>query len=84
MQREGCACYPLPMQHFTQLSLAAALTSALLSAQAPPQKTFLKVGDAAPDFAFKSTSTGQPFKLSDFKGKKTVVVAFFPAAFTGG
>ena len=61
------------------------LFGALASAQtAAPPKTHLKVGDPAPEFAFASTSAGQPFKLSDFKGKKTVVVAFFPAAFTGG
>lgn len=58
--------------------------AAVLSAQqvAPP-KTFLKVGDIAPDFSLQST-TGKPIKLSDFKGKKNVVLAFFPAAFTGG
>lgn len=53
-----------------------------LSAQAPP-KTHLKVGDAAPDFTLPST-TGKPVKLSEFKGKKSVVLAFYPAAFTGG
>jgi cytochrome oxidase Cu insertion factor (SCO1/SenC/PrrC family) len=52
------------------------------NAVAPP-KTNLKVGDTAPDFELPST-TGKPFKLSDYHGKKTVVVAFFPAAFTGG
>jgi peroxiredoxin len=51
--------------------------------QANPPKTQLKVGDEAPDFALPST-TGQPVKLSDFRGKKNVVLAFFPAAFTGG
>jgi peroxiredoxin len=55
-----------------------------LSAQAPPPKTHLKVGDTAPDFELPSTQQGKKFKLSDFRGKKTVVVAFFPAAFTGG
>lgn len=48
-----------------------------------PPKTHLKIGDAAPDFTLPST-TGQPFKLADHIGKKTVVVAFFPMAFTGG
>lgn len=48
-----------------------------------PPKTHLKVGDTAPDFTLPST-TGQPFKLADHIGKKTVVVAFFPMAFTGG
>lgn len=66
--------------------LASAVLSIpmLLAAQAPaPPKTHLKVGDAAPDFAVPTTQ-GKTFKLSDFKGKNGVVVAFFPAAFTGG
>lgn len=54
----------------------------LILAQAPP-KTHLKVGDAAPDFSLPST-TGRPISLADFRGKQTVVLAFFPAAFTGG
>jgi peroxiredoxin Q/BCP len=45
--------------------------------------THLKVGDTAPDFALPS-STGKPVSLSEFRGKKGVVLAFFPAAFTGG
>jgi peroxiredoxin len=48
-----------------------------------PGKTHLKVGDIAPDFTLPST-TGQSVKLSDFRGKKNVVLAFYPAAFTGG
>ncbi|MBI2684812.1 MAG: redoxin domain-containing protein [Acidobacteria bacterium] len=48
-------------------------------------KTHLKVGDAAPEFAKLSSSVpGKSFSLGDFKGKKTVVLAFFPLAFTGG
>ena len=47
------------------------------------QKTHLKPGDTAPDFTLKST-TGQAVTLSDFRGKQTVVLAFFPKAFTGG
>jgi cytochrome oxidase Cu insertion factor (SCO1/SenC/PrrC family) len=65
----------------------AVLSTALvgiLSAQAPPPpKTHLKVGDMAPDFELPSTQ-GKKVKLSDYRGKKNVVVAFFPAAFTGG
>jgi len=61
--------------------LSTALCATLL-AQAPP-KTHLKVGDMAPDFELPSTQ-GKPVKLSDFRGKKNVVLAFFPAAFTGG
>ena len=43
----------------------------------------LKVGDAAPDFSLPA-STGKTVKLSDYLGKQTVVLAFFPKAFTGG
>ncbi len=41
----------------------------------------LKVGDVAPEINLKS-HTGEEFKLSNVKGKKNVVVAFFPFAFT--
>ena len=60
--------------------------AATLSAQPPgitPPKTSLKVGDQAPDFTLPDTDN-KPVKLSDFRGKKTVVLAFFVAAFTGG
>ena len=54
------------------------------SAQTPtPPKTHLKVGDPAPDFTLPDTK-GQTVKLSDFKGKKSVVLAFYVLAFTGG
>jgi cytochrome oxidase Cu insertion factor (SCO1/SenC/PrrC family) len=42
----------------------------------------LKVGDLAPDFALPG-SDGKIHKLSDYRGK-TVVLAWFPKAFTGG
>ena len=41
----------------------------------------LKVGDQAPHFSLLDTSKAQ-VQLSDFQGKK-LVVAFYPAAFTG-
>lgn len=43
----------------------------------------LKVGDMAPDFKLQA-SDGKTYQLSDFKGKKAVVVAWFPKAFTSG
>ena len=71
----------------------ACLASASLWAQAPaappkpaaakPMSSTLKVGDMAPDFTMNATS-GKKVTLSEFRGKKTVVLAFFPAAFTGG
>jgi peroxiredoxin len=48
-------------------------------AQAAP----LNVGDKAPDFTLPDQS-GQSVKLSDFSGKKNVVLAFYVLAFTGG
>ena len=48
----------------------------------PPAAPTLKVGDSAPDFKLQG-SDGQVHRLSDHKGK-TVVLAWFPKAFTGG
>jgi cytochrome oxidase Cu insertion factor (SCO1/SenC/PrrC family) len=45
--------------------------------------TTLKVGDVAPDFTLPSDQS-KPVKLSDYRGKKTVVLAFYVLAFTGG
>ncbi|HSV33871.1 MAG TPA: redoxin domain-containing protein [Pyrinomonadaceae bacterium] len=55
----------------------------------PAPHTNLKVGDKAPDFNLPSTIVGADnrrmrYKLSDFKGKKNVVLAFYVFAFTGG
>jgi len=38
-------------------------------------------GDEAPDFTLRSHLDTE-VKLSDFRGKKNVVLAFFPLAFT--
>jgi peroxiredoxin Q/BCP len=43
----------------------------------------LKVGDPAPDFSLQA-GDGKTYKLSDFKGKQAVVLAWFPKAFTSG
>jgi peroxiredoxin len=66
------------------LAFAAGMFAASLLAQnIQPPHTSLKEGDIAPDFTLPSTQGGK-VTLSSFRGKNTVVLAFFPAAFTGG
>lgn len=45
-----------------------------------------KVGDMAPDFTlmYFDGNDRKPVKLSDYRGKKNVIVAFYVFAFTGG
>jgi len=54
----------------------------------PAPHTNLKVGDPAPEFNLPSTivqdGKRMRYKLSDFKGKKNVVLAVYVFAFTGG
>ena len=52
-------------------------------AQQAVATTHLKVGDAAPDFTLPDQGS-KPVKLSDFRGKRNVVLAFYVLAFTGG
>ncbi|MEI6867268.1 MAG: redoxin domain-containing protein, partial [Actinomycetes bacterium] len=42
----------------------------------------LEIGSAAPDFSLKDQH-GQVVTLSSFKGKKNVVILFYPYSFTG-
>ena len=63
---------------FRTLALVSALFGSCSFAEAP-----LKPGDIAPDFSLPG-SDGKMYKLSDFHGKKVVVLAWFPKAFTGG
>ena len=58
--------------------LVTALALPFLAQGAP-----LKVGDRAPQFALPDQN-GKVVKLSDFLGKKNVVLAFYVLAFTGG
>ena len=73
----------LMTKRFLSLILLLAFGLVVSAQQPTPPKTTLKVGDAAPDFTLPSTA-GQKVKLSDFKGKKNVVLAFYVLAFTGG
>jgi len=53
-----------------------------MAAQGSSARAELKPGDKAPDFSLPG-SDGKTHKLSDYRGK-TVVLAWFPKAFTGG
>lgn len=57
--------------------------AAVLAGTAQAQQVELKVGDMAPDFTL-GASDGKTYKLSDFRGKQAVVLAWFPKAFTQG
>jgi len=58
----------------------ALLAATLLAAASPSGE--VAVGAPAPDFTV-TADDGKPWKLSDQKGK-TVVLVFYPKAFTGG
>jgi peroxiredoxin len=42
----------------------------------------LKVGDMAPDFELKGHRGDEKVRLSDFRGKKNVVLVFYPLDWT--
>jgi cytochrome oxidase Cu insertion factor (SCO1/SenC/PrrC family) len=78
---------------YSGLLAAALLLLSLPAASAPAfsqstkeGSTMPKVGDMAPDFTLKyfDGSNLKDVKLSDYRGKKNVVVAFYIFAFTGG
>ena len=73
------------------LALVLGLSLWAVAAQQPQQQQKqppmpdpkVKVGDMAPDFTLKDHNR-KDVKLSDFRGKKNVVLAFYVFAFTGG
>ena len=81
------------MYHFRKLFLPALMAAVILGsgtprgfAQAPANPPQLKVGEEAPDFKlqyFDGTDL-KDINLSQFRGKKNVIVAFYIFAFTGG
>ena len=69
------------MKHFLRMLAFAAL--AVFCLPGASSAADVKVGGAAPDFEMTG-SDGKTYKLSDFKGKQAVVIAWYPKAFTGG
>ena len=69
---------------FSHLLLAQSKSENRAEKKAPPMK--LKVGDTAPDFTLLAFDGKELKKVSlqDYRGKKTVALAFFVFAFTGG
>jgi peroxiredoxin len=67
-------------------ALMLAMTSPLFAQTKTDDSGMPKVGDMAPDFTLKyfDGNDRKDVKLSDFRGKKNVVLAFFVFAFTGG
>jgi thioredoxin-dependent peroxiredoxin len=61
-------------------AIGVALLFAVSSVHAADE---LKVGDPAPEFSLKA-SDGQTYKLSDYRDKQVVVLAWYPKAFTSG
>ena len=63
--------------------VVSGLTMAVGAAMAQAPAAGPQAGDAAPAFSLPG-SDGATHTLADFKGKKAVVLAWFPKAFTGG
>ncbi len=68
-----------------RVAILGGLGASLLAQTGTPANpsSTLSVGSKAPDFTLPSTDGGN-VHLADYIGKSTVVLAFFPAAFTGG
>jgi len=68
------------------VTMTAGLIAQNKAAPKDEDLTMPKVGDLAPDFTLKyfDGNDRKDVKLSDFRGKKNVIVAFYVFAFTGG
>jgi hypothetical protein len=67
-------------------TLFVAMAAALFAQGKEKDSGMPKVGDVAPDFRLKYFDGNdlKDVKLSDYRGKKNVVLAFYVFAFTGG
>ena len=68
------------MKRLSALGLVATLMAGGMNMSGASDLT---AGDDAPDFELTG-SDGKTYRLSDFKDKQAVVIAWFPKAFTGG
>src|SRR5215471_8243003 len=71
---------------FVACALLAALSAQLNAQDKTPAPPKLKIGDVAPDFKLQYFD-GNDLKdvsLSEYRGKRNVVLAFYIFAFTGG
>lgn len=68
------------------LLLATIAASSAFAQTNKEESSMPKVGDTAPDFTLKyfDGANLKDVKLSDYHGKKNVVLAFYIFAFTGG
>jgi hypothetical protein len=66
--------------------MISAVPRALAADNKPDEAPKLKVGDEAPDFKLQyfDGSGLKDVSLSQYRGKKSVVLAFYVFAFTGG
>ena len=66
-----------------QLGVLVVMTLSAAPLAAADESVKLEAGKPAPDFTLKDQD-GKEVKLSGLKGKKSVLLAFYPKDFTGG
>lgn len=66
----------------TAVAIAQGVAHKALGTYATPSVE-LKPGDIAPDFTLPA-SDGRTYRLSDYRNRSAVVIAWFPKAFTRG
>ena len=69
-------------RQWLQRGMLAAMLLSIGLWMVPIPALAVEVGEKAPDFLLHST-VGEVVRLSDFQGKKNVLLFFFLAAFTG-